>query len=131
LHPRTEVLSEIPEKIDFLEVLPEYSIELYINKKMKTDYTNSLDSLKASKEILITLNKWDYQNIHECLIALVNKLSVKNGQLLWPLRIAVSGKEVTPGGAVELIELLGKNETLHRIEVGISKLSALKEMISK
>jgi glutamyl/glutaminyl-tRNA synthetase len=98
---------------------------------MKTDYANSLDSLTASKEILITLNKWDYQDIHECLIALVNKLNVKNGQLLWPLRIAVSGKEVTPGGAVELIELLGKNETLHRIDVGIRKLNELKEIINK
>jgi glutamyl/glutaminyl-tRNA synthetase len=100
-----------------------YSVELYVNKKMKTDCANSLNNLKAAKEVLLTLQPWEHQAIYDCQMTLVNQLTVKNGQVLYPLRIAVSGKEVTPGGAVELMELLGKDETLRRMEIGIGKLS--------
>ncbi|HEX3047382.1 MAG TPA: glutamate--tRNA ligase [Bacillota bacterium] len=125
LQPRTEILSEIPEKIAFLGTLPDYSIELYVNKKMKTDGANSLENLKAAKEALSTLQPWEHQTIYDRLMGLVNQLAVKNGQVLYPLRIAVSGLEVTPGGAVELMELLGKDETMRRIEIGLGKLVQL------
>ncbi|KUO70046.1 MAG: glutamate--tRNA ligase [Desulfosporosinus sp. BRH_c37] len=122
LQHRTEILSEIPEKIDFLAELPNYDSQLYINKKMKTDLVIALNHLRASKEELLLLNQWKHDEIEGCLTTLASKLGVKNGQVLWPVRIALSGKASTPGGAVELAELLGQDETLRRLEVGIFKL---------
>lgn len=123
LQKRTEILSEIPEKVDFLKSLPDYDIALFVHKKMKTDHVNSLQNLKAAKEVMVTIETWDFANIEEKLTNLISELGVKNGQVLWPLRTALSGKDSSPGGAGELAELLGKAETLRRIEVGISKLS--------
>ncbi|WP_407313901.1 glutamate--tRNA ligase [Desulfosporosinus sp. SB140] len=123
LQKRTEILSEIPEKVDFLNSLPDYDIMLYVHKKMKTDVANSLNNLRAAKEAMSTIETWDLANIEENLANLISKLEVKNGQVLWPLRTALSGLESSPGGALELAELLGKTETLRRIEVGISKLT--------
>ncbi|HZW84218.1 MAG TPA: glutamate--tRNA ligase [Candidatus Deferrimicrobium sp.] len=125
LQQRTEVLSEIPEKIDFLAQLPDYNVEMYINKKMKTNLSDSLEHLKEVKEVLAGVNNWEFADIHDSLFELVNTLGVKNGQILWPLRTAVSGKDVSPGGGVELAELMGKQETLRRIEIGIDKLAQI------
>lgn len=122
LQPRTEILTEIPEKIDFLAELPDYDPALYLNKKMKTDLVIASKHLKASAEALSSLEQWEHGSIEECLVGLAGELGVKNGQVLWPVRIALSGKESTPGGAVELAELLGQTESLRRLEVGISKL---------
>lgn len=122
LQPRTEILTEIPEKIDFLAELPNYDLQLYLNKKMKTDLLIALSHLKASRVELLLLNQWEHDEIERCLTTLAATLGVKNGQVLWPVRIALSGKASTPGGAVELAELFGKDETLRRLEVGISKL---------
>lgn len=122
LQHRTEILSEIPEKIDFLAELPNYDPQLYLNKKMKTDLLIALSHLRASKEELLLLNQWEHDEIEGCLTTLALSLGVKNGQVLWPVRIALSGKSSTPGGAVELAELLGKDETLRRLGVGIFKL---------
>jgi glutamyl-tRNA synthetase len=123
LQKRVEILSEIPEKVDFLNNLPDYDIDLFVHKKMKTDHTNSLNNLKAAKEVIGTIDLWESNNIEESFGNLISQLGVKNGQVLWPLRTALSGLESSPGGAVELAELLGKKETLRRIELGISKLS--------
>lgn len=122
LQHRTEILTEIPEKIDFLAELPNYDTQLYVNKKMKTDLLIALSHLRASKEELLLLNQWEHDEIERCLTTLAATLGVKNGQVLWPVRIALSGKASTPGGAVELAELFGKDETLRRLEVGILKL---------
>ncbi|MCX7842107.1 MAG: glutamate--tRNA ligase [Clostridia bacterium] len=122
LQQRTEVLKDIPGKVDFIDALPEYSNELYVHKKMKTTCENSLESLEAALPVLEGLTEWNEQAIHDCLMELVQRMGIKNGQMLWPIRTAITGKEVTPGGAIELADILGKEETLVRIRKGIEKL---------
>lgn len=129
LQPRTEVLSQIPEKIDFIDELPEYSNELYIHKKMKTNVDNSLESLKAALTVLEGITEWNEQTIHDSMMELVQQLGIKNGQMLWPIRTALTGKGVTPGGAIEIAEILGKEEALRRIRKGIEQLSDRKEVL--
>lgn len=119
LHQRCEKLSDIPEQIDFFDTLPDYSPTLYCHKKMKTNEQNSLESLKAVLPVLEGLSDWTFDAIHTALFDLIAKLEVKNGLILWPLRVAVSGKSFTPGGGVELADILGKEETLSRIRKGI------------
>ncbi|MFU0800999.1 MAG: glutamate--tRNA ligase [Xylanivirga thermophila] len=123
LHVRTEVLSEIPENIDFVEKLPEYDVDLYVHKKMKTNLENSKEALIRAYDVLEKLDKWEEEIIHDILMDLVKDMGVKNGQVLWPVRTALSGKKFTPGGAIELAGLLGKEETLRRLRIGIDKLS--------
>ncbi|EYE89109.1 glutamyl-tRNA synthetase [Fervidicella metallireducens AeB] len=122
LHSRTEVLGEIPEQLDFFDELPEYSIELYIHKKMKTNYENSLESLEKALPVLEGLTSWTHDSLHDTLSALIEEMGIKNGLMLWPLRTALSGKAFTPGGAYEIAEILGKEESLRRIKIGIDKL---------
>lgn len=122
LHTRSEVLSDIPEQIDFIEALPEYDIDLYVHKKMKTNYENSLSSLEACYPILKELEDFSLEGVRDAITALIEKLGVKNGVVLWPLRTALSGKKFTPGGAFEIADLIGKEESLKRIEIGIEKL---------
>jgi glutamyl-tRNA synthetase len=123
LQQRTEKLTDIPEKIDFFDALPEYDSELYIHKKSKTDKEISLKMLLAAKEMFSSLDAWTNDSIHDGLISLAESLEVKNATLMWPVRIAAAGKAVTPGGAIEICQILGKDETLRRIDVGIAKLS--------
>ena len=125
LQTRVEILSDIPEFIGFLNELPDYSIEMYIHKKMKTTYENSLSSLEKALPILKALSPWTFEGVENSMTDLVKELAVKNGIVLWPLRTALSGKQFTPGGAFEIAEILGKDESLRRIEVGIEKLSKL------
>lgn len=122
LHTRSEVLSDIPEQIDFIEALPEYNIDLYVHKKMKTNYENSLSSLEACYPVLKELEDFSLEGVRDAVTALIEKLGVKNGVVLWPLRTALSGKKFTPGGAFEIADLIGKEESLKRIEIGIEKL---------
>ena len=123
LHQRCEILSDIPEQLDFIDALPEYSPELYCHKKMKTNEENSLESLKAILPVLEGITDWNFDTIHSALFDLIAKLEVKNGIILWPLRVTVSGKAFTPGGGVELADILGKDETIKRIKQGIDLLS--------
>ena len=123
LQGRCQLLTDIPEQIDFFDQLPEYDIALYTHKKMKTDAENSLTSLQAALPALEGVADWTQENIHTALFDLIAKLEVKNGLILWPLRTALSGKPFTPGGGVELAFLLGKEETLARVRKGIEKLS--------
>ena len=123
LQARCEILSDIPEQVDFFDKLPDYSTELFISKKMKTDEATSLEALKAVLPVLEALDKFDAQTVHEALFKLIEQMGVKNGYVLWPVRIAVSGKQFTPGGAIEICELLGKDESIARIKTAIEKLS--------
>ena len=125
LQGRLEKLSDIPEMIDFIDCLPEYDTELYVHKKSKTDESISLEMLRSALETLDALPDWTNETIHDALISEAEKLGVKNATLMWPLRIAVSGKAVTPGGAVELCSILGRDETLARVKNGIEKLAAV------
>ncbi len=125
LQPRLERLSDIPEQIDFFDILPEYDTELFCHKKMKTDRENSKSSLIAMLPVLEGVAVWDFDTLHEALFALIAKLEVKNGIILWPLRVALSGKAFTPGGGLELAAILGKEESLKRIKKGIEMLTAI------
>lgn len=119
---RCEVLTDLAERVDFLDELPDYDVQMYVHKKMKTNLENSLEMLKASLPVLEELEDWSEEGVHAALFGLIEKLGVKNGLILWPVRVAVSGKQSTPGGAVEIAAILGKEETIRRIKLGIEKL---------
>lgn len=123
LQPRTEALVDIPEQVDFVDSLPEYDNALYCHKKMKTNEENSLASLKEILPVLEAVEDWNTENIHAALFALIEKMGVKNGIVLWPLRVAVSGKQFTPGGGIEICAVIGKEDSLDRIRRGIAQLS--------
>lgn len=123
LQPRTEVLRDIPDQLDFIDMLPEYSTELYVHKKMKTNEENSLESLKAALPVMEALDDYSVEGVHAALFGVIESLGVKNGLILWPVRVAVSGKQFTPGGGVEICALLGKEESLRRIKRGIELLT--------
>lgn len=120
---RIEVFPDIELLIDFFEELPEYDISLYTHKKMKTNSENSLEILKELLPILENHNDYSIDSLHELIMAYISEKGIKNGQGLWPVRTAVSGKQMTPGGAFEIMEILGKEESLKRIRIGIEKLS--------
>ncbi len=125
LQPRTELLTEIPEKVDFIDALPEYDNELYFNKKMKTTPETSLEALKHVLDVFesVSVENWNEEFIHEELMKKVSELEVKNGWLLLPIRAALSGKKMTPGGGTELAAILKKDESIARIKFAIAKLS--------
>ncbi|PKK39389.1 Glutamyl-tRNA synthetase [Clostridiaceae bacterium JG1575] len=124
LHERTELLSEIPEQIAFLKQLPDYDPSLHVHKKMKTTLPIAHASLETAREVLLGLSDWSFDAIHDALLAQTKELGLKNGQMLWPLRTALSGVPFTPGGAFELADILGKEETLRRIDQGLALLAA-------
>ncbi len=121
---RIEVFPDITEKIDFFEELPDYNIEMYTHKKMKTNSENSLQVLKDMLLRFEALNDYSIEGIEKVCMDYVAEKEIKNGVCLWPLRTAVSGKQMTPGGAYEIMNILGKDESLRRIRIGIDKLSA-------
>ena len=121
---RIEVFPDITEKIDFFNELPDYDIAMYTHKKMKTNSENSLEILNEILPVLEELDDYSLDSIKETVADFVAKKEVKNGLVLWPLRTAASGKQVTPCGAYEIMAILGKDETLRRIKVGIEKLEA-------
>jgi len=120
---RCEILSDLPEKVDFMEALPEYDTALYTHKKSKSNEETSLKVLQAALPVLEAQETWTNEALYETLLQLVGQLEVKNSVVLWPIRVAVSGKQSTPGGATELCALLGKEESLLRIRKGIELLS--------
>ena len=123
LQARCEKLTDIPEKVDFFDALPDYDVAFYTNKKSKTDASVSLDMLQKVLPKLEGIADWTTEAIHDTLVAYAEELGVKNATLMWPLRIAAAGKLVTPGGAVEICHILGKDETIRRVKAGIAKLS--------
>ena len=120
LQARCEKLTDIPEKVAFFQTLPQYSGELFTNKKSKTNPEVSKTMLEAAIPMLEALPDWTQDAIHEGLTALAEKLEVKNATLMWPVRIAAAGQAVTPGGAVEICRILGRDETLRRLRLGLS-----------
>ena len=119
---RIETLCDIPDMIDFFETLPEYDVEMYTHKKMKTNSENSLETLRELLPRLEALDTFTAENLPELVEKYVEEKGIKNGIALWPLRTAVSGKQMTPGGAYEIMTILGKEESLARIRKGIEKL---------
>ncbi len=124
LQARCERLTDIPEKVDFFDALPDYGLELFTNKKSKTNAEVSKTMLEAAIPALEALPEWSQDGIHDALIGLAEKLGVKNATLMWPVRIAAAGKQVTPGGAVEICRILGREETLRRLRLALDRLSA-------
>ncbi len=122
LQPRVEVLGDIPNQIDFIEQVKDFSNDLYFNKKMKSDAEVAKKTLAEAKTVLAEADVWSNEALFEKLKALAETLGVKNGQILYPLRIALSGKETTPGGATEIAVVLGKDETINRINQALARL---------
>ncbi|MCR5214585.1 MAG: glutamate--tRNA ligase [Eubacterium sp.] len=120
---RIEVFTDITEQVDFFEEVPEYSADLYTHKKMKTNPENSLGLLKEVRPVLAEADKFDNDSLFELLKAFGAEKEYKTGFIMWPLRTAMSGKAATPGGATELMSVLGKEESLRRIDAAIEMLS--------
>ena len=120
---RIEVFPDIDSHIDFLRELPEYDIEMYTHKKMKTDAASSLSVLRDILPILEEATDYSNDALYAKLLEYVTEKGYKNGYVMWPIRTALSGKQMTPAGATEILELLGKEESLKRIKKGIEKLS--------
>ena len=122
LQQRTEVLTDIPEKVDFFDELPEYDTELFVHKKSKSDKDSSKDVLQKIIPIFEALPAWDDEHIMGAMVGLAEAMEAKNAKVMWPVRIAAAGKAVTPGGAVEICRILGKDETLRRLNTALEKL---------
>ena len=122
LQARTEVLNHIPGMVDFLAEMPEFDEAIYTHKKMKTNPEVALTALKAILPLIESIENWTETELHDKVMEFIPSTGMKNGQILWPLRIAISGKESTPGGAFEVAYLLGKEETLKRLTASIARL---------
>ena len=121
---RIEVFPDIPGHIDFFDAVPDYDIEMYRHKKMKTTPESSLSVLKELVPVLEDHDDYTNDSLYQLLVAFAKEHEVKNGYVLWPIRTALSGKQMTPGGATELMELLGKEESIKRINDAINKLES-------
>lgn len=122
LKTRISRLNEIPEMIDFIKEVPEYDVNIFVNKKSKTTLENAKKVLQEIKPQLEQLQDWNYSSLHDLLINFASENELKNGTVMWPVRIAISGKQTTPGGAVEILEILGKEVSLKRIIDALNKL---------
>ena len=119
---RIEVLPDLKEHIDFFEELPDYDIAMYTHKKMKTTAETSLKVLEGTLPILENIQDYSNDALYAKLCEYVESNHYKTGFVMWPLRTALSGKLMTPAGATEIMEILGKDESLERIGIGINKL---------
>ena len=123
LQQRTELLTDIPAKLDFFDVLPEYGVELFEHKKSKSDAASSLEALRAVIPAFEALESWTDEALLGAMVQLAEAQGVKNARVMWPVRIAAAGRAVTPGGAVELCRILGREETLRRLNIAVEKLA--------
>ncbi|MGI6634789.1 MAG: glutamate--tRNA ligase [Christensenellales bacterium] len=123
MQTRTEVFNQVPDMVRFLAEMPEYDISLYTHKKMKTSADTAPEALRFAQGVLNGIADWTESNIHEALMGAIAQAGLKNGAILWPLRIALSGLQSTPGGAVEIAALLGREETMARLEKALEKLA--------
>ncbi|MBQ1487672.1 MAG: glutamate--tRNA ligase, partial [Lachnospiraceae bacterium] len=120
---RIEIFPDIKDHIDFFEEMPEYDSDMYIHKKMKTTKESSLAVLKEIRPVLEAFDDYTNDALYQVLVSFAEQKEMKNGMVLWPVRTALSGKPMTPCGATELLEVLGKEESLSRIDKAIEKLS--------
>lgn len=120
---RIEIFPDIAEQIDFFEAVPEYDTAMYCHKKMKTNEENSLEVLREVLPLLEAQEDYSNDALFALLKSYVDEKGVKVGYVMWPIRTAVSGKQSTPGGATEIMEILGKEESVKRIKDGIELLS--------
>jgi glutamyl-tRNA synthetase len=125
LQNRTEVFTDIPEQVDFIDEMPDYDLALYENKKMKTNCDTALDALERSLPVMEAIEDWRFDVLHDELFKLIADMGVKNGYILWPVRVAISGKQFTPGGAFEIAEIIGKDETVSRMKRSIEMLKLI------
>ena len=123
LQQRTEVLNDIPEKVDFFDALPEYDAALFVHKKSKSDEASSAEVLGKIIPVFEAMPDWNDDSIRDAMVKLAEELGAKNAKVMWPVRIAAAGKAVTPGGAVEICAILGREETLRRLGIGLEKLT--------
>ncbi len=119
---RIEKLPDIAEHIDFFETMPEYDISMYTHKKMKTDAAGSLQTIEDVLPLLERQEDYSNDALYETLSKYVTDKGVKTGFVMWPLRTALSGKQMTPAGATEIMEVLGKEETLRRLQAAVEKI---------
>ena len=121
---RTEVFNRVPDMVRFLAELPSYDVALYTNKRSKTNPQVALASLRLCEPLLegIPEEDWNETVLHDRLMECIAQAGLKNAAVLWPLRIAISGLENTPGGAFDIAGLLGKQETLRRLRIGLTRL---------
>ncbi len=122
LQQRTEVLTDIPEKLDFFDTLPEYDAELFVHKKSKSTRESALKVLDEIIPAFEALPEWTDELLLPAMTGLAERMEVKNSVVMWPVRIAAAGKAVTPGGAVEICRILGREETLRRLRIAAEKL---------
>ena len=120
---RIEVFPDIADLIDFFEGVPEYDASMYTHKKMKTNEETSLALLQEVKPLLAAQEDFSNDALFEMLSAFGKEKGYKTGYIMWPIRTALSGKQMTPAGATEILEVLGKEESLARIDKAIEKLS--------
>ena len=120
---RIEVFPDIREMVEFFQKLPDYDAELYAQKKMKTTRESALEVLEELLPVLEQQEAFDNDSLYQLLVSYVEKKGCKNGYVMWPVRTAESGKQMTPAGATEIMEILGKEESVHRIKKAIEKLS--------
>ena len=123
MQSRTEIFCRVPEMVHFLAELPDYDLTLYDNKKQKSSQESAPEALRFCRDILKGVPEWTETVIHDTLIPAIAEAGKKNAAVLWPLRIAISGLLSTPGGAIEIAYLLGREETLRRIDLGLERLS--------
>ena len=123
LQQRLTILTEIPEMVDFIDTLADYDVQMYYHPKMKTDNAVCILALEESLKVYETIENWDsVDELHQKLSDTPVRLGIKNGQFYWPIRTAVTGKQFTPGGALEIPYILGKEETIRRTLIGLDKL---------
>ena len=121
LQGRTEVFNQLPGMVRFLAEQPEFTNDFYVNKKQKSTLESAKTALTAALPLLEGIDDWTEQELHDRVMEAIPGLGMKNGQFLWPLRIAISGQMSTPGGAFEIAYLLGRDETLRRLKGAIEK----------
>ena len=117
-----ETFAEIPDKLRFLQQFDDFDNVLYQNQKQKTDEATAKEILPLVRKAFAEVEQWDNEHLYGALVQLAQQQGVKNGKVLWPARIALTGLAATPGGASEIAELLGRDETLRRLDRSISRL---------
>jgi len=122
LQKRTEVLTDVEKNIDFFNKVDEYDNQLYFHKKMKCDYTVAKEILPKVVKEFSDMTAWNHDNIYQSLVNLATQLELKNGKVMWPVRVALTGKSITPGGAIDIADILGKDITINRLKSAIEKL---------